>query len=86
MIECGGEVSARTNSCSSQQNLNYFQRDGFPNRLRFNAAYLEVFTLSEVKHVVCRYSQWATLLQVSHSELLFFSKPDQVALHLCSVR
>jgi hypothetical protein len=58
----------------------------FADRLRFNAAYLEMFTLSEVKHVVCRRSRWVTLLQVSHSELFIFSKPDQVALHLVLVR
>jgi hypothetical protein len=49
-------------------------------RLRSDAAYLEILTLRKEKHVVCRRSQWAILLEVSHWELLFFG-PDDVALH-----
>jgi hypothetical protein len=49
-------------------------------RLRSDAAYLEILTLRKVKHVVCRRSQWAILLEVSHRELLFFG-PEDVAFH-----
>jgi hypothetical protein len=49
-------------------------------RLRPDAAYLEILTLRKVKHVVCRRSHWAILLEVSHRELLFFA-PNDVALY-----